>query len=241
MDGYISFRTFVLNLCDMGIYIIIAIIALAGMFVQWQLKSKFEKYGKTTLSSGMSGREVAEQMLIDHGIYDVIVTHIPGELTDHYNPLKKTVNLSEAVYERRNAAAAAVAAHEVGHAVQHARQYAWLEMRSALVPVVSYTSSFMHWVLLAGILLIQVFPFLLLAGIIMFALTTLFSFITLPVEYDASNRAIAWMREKRIVSSSELRLSEDALKWAARTYVVAAIGSLATLLYYIAIFMGRRK
>lgn len=225
----------------MGIYVIVILIAIAGMFVQWQLKSKFEKYAKTPLSSGMTGREVAEQMLIDHGIYDVQVTNIPGELTDHYNPMKKTVNLSQSVYAQRNAAAAAVAAHEVGHAVQHARQYAWLEMRSALVPVVSYTSNFMHWVLLAGILLIQVFPFLLLAGIVMFALTTVFSFITLPVEYDASNRAIAWMRDKQIVNTSELRLSEDALKWAARTYVVAAIGSLATLLYYIAIFMGRRR
>ncbi len=225
----------------MGIYVIVILIAIAGMFVQWQLKSKFEKYAKTPLSSGMTGREVAEQMLIDHGIYDVQVTNIPGELTDHYNPMKKTVNLSQSVYAQRNAAAAAVAAHEVGHAVQHARQYAWLEMRSALVPVVSYTSNFLHWVLLAGILLIQVFPFLLLAGIVMFALTTVFSFITLPVEYDASNRAIAWMRDKQIVNTSELRLSEDALKWAARTYVVAAIGSLATLLYYIAIFMGRRR
>lgn len=225
----------------MGIYLIVILIAIAGMFVQWQLKSKFEKYAKTPLSSGMTGREVAEQMLIDHGIYDVKVTNIPGDLTDHYNPLKKTVNLSQSVYAQRNAAAAAVAAHEVGHAVQHARQYSWLEMRSALVPVVSYTSNFLHWVLLAGILLIQVFPFLLLAGIVMFALTTIFSFITLPVEYDASNRAIAWMRDKRIVNNAELKLSEDALKWAARTYVVAAIGSLATLLYYIAIFMGRRR
>lgn len=225
----------------MGIYVIVILIAIAGMFVQWQLKSKFEKYAKTPLSSGMTGREVAEQMLIDHGIYDVKVTNIPGDLTDHYNPLKKTVNLSQSVYAQRNAAAAAVAAHEVGHAVQHARQYSWLEMRSALVPVVSYTSNFLHWVLLAGILLIQVFPFLLLAGIVMFALTTIFSFITLPVEYDASNRAIAWMRDKRIVNNAELKLSEDALKWAARTYVVAAIGSLATLLYYIAIFMGRRR
>lgn len=225
----------------MGIYVIVALIAVAGMFVQWQLKSKFEKYAKTPLSSNMTGREVAEQMLADHGIYDVKVTNIPGELTDHYNPLKKTVNLSQSVYAQRNAAAAAVAAHEVGHAVQHARQYSWLEIRSALVPVVSYTSNFLHWVLLAGILLIQVFPFLLLAGIVMFALTTVFSFITLPVEYDASNRAIAWMRDKRIVNASELKLSEDALKWAARTYVIAAIGSLATLLYYIAIFMGRRR
>lgn len=225
----------------MGIYVIVALIAVAGMFVQWQLKSKFEKYAKTPLSSDMTGREVAEQMLADHGIYDVKVTNIPGELTDHYNPLKKTVNLSQSVYAQRNAAAAAVAAHEVGHAVQHARQYSWLEIRSALVPVVSYTSNFLHWVLLAGILLIQVFPFLLLAGIVMFALTTVFSFITLPVEYDASNRAIAWMRDKRIVNASELKLSEDALKWAARTYVIAAIGSLATLLYYIAIFMGRRR
>lgn len=224
-----------------GIYLIFILVALGGMFVQGQLKSKFSKYSKTRLGSGLSGREIAERMLADHGIYDVQVISVQGQLTDHYNPSKKTVNLSQPVYSERNAAAAAVAAHEVGHAVQHAHGYAWLAMRSNLVPIVSFTSSFMHWVILAGILMIQAFPFLLLAGIVMFAFTTIFTFITLPVEYDASNRAIAWMKKNDIAKGQELVQAEDALNWAARTYVVAAIGSLASLLYYISIFMGRRR
>ena len=192
------------------------------------------------LQSGLSGKEVAELMLADHDIHDVKVVSTRGQLTDHYNPLTRTVNLSEAVYSQRNAAAAAVAAHECGHAVQHATAYSWLMMRSKLVPVVSFSSRIMQWVLLAGILLIQTNPSILLVGIVMFALTTLFSFITLPVEYDASNRALAWIDRRNIVTSSEHKAAADALKWAARTYVVAAIGSLATLLYYIMIFMGRR-
>jgi Zn-dependent membrane protease YugP len=189
----------------------------------------------------MTGKEVAEQMLADHGISDVKVISVAGQLTDHYHPVKKTVNLSEAVYNQRNAAAAAVAAHEVGHAVQHATRYGWLEMRSTLVPIVSFSSSFMHWVILAGILLIQTFPYLLLAGIVLFAFTTVFTFITLPVEYDASNRALKWMKSRSIVNGNEERMAADALNWAARTYVVAAIGSLATLLYYISIFTSRRR
>ena len=189
----------------------------------------------------MSGREIAEQMLHDHGIYDVKVISTPGMLTDHYNPVDKTVNLSEGVYHQRNAAAAAVAAHECGHAVQHAIGYKWLTMRSQLVPVVSFASNIVQWILLAGILLIKAFPSLLLVGIVLFAATTLFSIITLPVEYDASHRALAWLRDKRIVNQAEYAGSEDALKWAARTYLVAAIGSIATLLYYVSIFMGSRE
>ncbi len=225
----------------MGIYLILILVMGASMLVQQQLKSKFAKYSKTPLSTGMSGREVAEQMLADHGIRDVKVISVAGQLTDHYNPLKKTVNLSQSVYDQRNAAAAAVAAHEVGHAVQHAQQYAWLQFRSSMVPILSFTSSIMQWVILAGILLIQTFPTLMLIGIIMFAFTTVFSFVTLPVEYDASNRALRWMKDRNIVNQREEGMANDALKWAARTYVVAAIGSLATLLYYISIFTSRRR
>ncbi len=213
---------------------------LVSLLVSQQLKSRFQKYSKTPLSNGMSGAEIAQRMLHDHGITDVKVVSVAGQLTDHYNPLTRTVNLSEPVYHARNAAAAAVAAHECGHAVQHATAYSWLTMRSKLVPVVQVTSTFMQWVLLGGILLINTFPQLLLIGIIMFAMTTLFAFITLPVEYDASNRALAWIKRNGIVTTGEYDMSADALKWAARTYVVAAIGSLATLLYYIMIYMGRR-
>lgn len=223
-----------------GIYIIGAIFMALSAFVSNRLKSKFKKYSQVALRNGMSGREIAEKMLRDNNIHDVKVISVRGQLTDHYNPANKTVNLSESVYSMRNAAAAAVAAHEVGHAVQHARAYSWLTMRSQLVPVVSVSSKYMQWVLLAGILLIQSFPQLLLIGIGMFALTTFFSFVTLPVEYDASNRALAWMENNNIVTSEEHTGAKDALKWAARTYVVAAIGSLATLLYYISIYMGRR-
>ncbi|MBT6234771.1 MAG: zinc metallopeptidase [Bacteroidetes bacterium] len=223
-------------------YIVLIVLVLgASWLVQTRLKSKFRKYSQTPISSNLTGREIAEKMLADHGIYDVKVISVNGQLTDHYNPIKKTVNLSEVVYNHRNAAAAAVAAHEVGHAVQHARSYSWLHMRSRLVPVVSASSRYMQWILLVGILTIQVFPYLLLAGIVMFALTTLFSFITLPVEFDASNRALLWMEERNIARQDELEDSKDALKWAAMTYVLAAVSSLATLLYYISIFMGRRN
>lgn len=212
----------------------------ASWFVSNRLQSKFEKYSKLRLQNGMSGAEIAEKMLADHGIRNVRVISTPGRLTDHYNPADKTVNLSEAVYNQRNAAAAAVAAHEVGHAVQHATAYSWLTMRSKLVPVVSVASRFVQWILLAGILMVNTFPELLLVGIVIFSMTTLFSVVTLPVEYDASNRALAWLENKRIVNQQELAGSKDALKWAARTYVVAAIGSIGTLLYYVMIYMNRR-
>ena len=220
------------------------ILAGAIMLVSWlvsnRLKSKFEKYSKLSLQNGMSGAEIAEKMLADNGIRDVRVISTPGQLTDHYNPLDKTVNLSEAVYNQRNAAAAAVAAHECGHAVQHAVGYEWLTMRSKLVPVVNIASNWMQWILLGGILMIKTFPALLLAGIIIFAATTVFSIITLPVEYDASNRALAWLENKRMLTRDEQAGAKDALKWAARTYVVAALGSIATLLYYVSIYMNRR-
>ena len=213
---------------------------VVSMLVSNRLKSKFKKYSQTPLHSNLSGKEIAERMLADHGITDVKVISVRGQLTDHYNPANKTVNLSEAVYGARNAAAAAVASHECGHAVQHAEAYGWLTMRSKLVPVVSVSSRWMQWILLGGIIFVNTFPQLLLIGILMFATTTIFSFITLPVEYDASNRALAWIDQKGIVTSQEHAAAKDALKWAARTYVVAAIGSLATLLYYLSIFMSRR-
>tara|TARA_B110000459_G_scaffold193326_1_gene231497 strand:- start:580 stop:1239 length:660 start_codon:yes stop_codon:yes gene_type:complete len=213
----------------------------ASWLVQNRLKSKFKKYSNTPIRSNLSGKEIAEKMLADNGIYDVKVLSVAGQLTDHYHPLHKTVNLSEAVYNQRNAAAAAVAAHECGHAVQHARAYPWLTMRSKLVPIVSVSSKYMQWVLIGGILLIGQFPQLLMVGIVLFALTTLFSFVTLPVEFDASRRALAWMTESKVVAPEEHEDSKDALKWAAMTYVVAAISSLATLLYYVSILMGRRS
>ncbi|BCY28039.1 zinc metallopeptidase [Flavobacterium okayamense] len=224
----------------MSYMILAGAIMLASWLVSNRLKSKFEHYSKLHLQNGMSGAEIAEKMLHDNGIYDVKVISTPGRLTDHYNPSDKTVNLSEAVYNQRNAAAAAVAAHEVGHAVQHAQAYSWLTMRSKLVPVVQVASSFVQWILLAGILLINTFPQLLLVGIVVFSATTLFSIITLPVEYDASNRALAWLENKRMLTQQEHNGAKDALKWAARTYVVAAIGSIGTLLYYIMIYMNRR-
>ena len=187
----------------------------------------------------MSGAEIAEKMLADNGIYDVKVISTPGQLTDHYNPSDKTVNLSESVYNQRNAAAAAVAAHECGHAVQHATAYSMLQLRSKLVPIVSFASNIVQWILLAGILMVNTFPSLLLVGIVIFSATTLFTIITLPVEYDASNRALAWLKNKNMVNQAEYAGAEDSLKWAARTYVVAAIGSIGTLLYYVSIFMGR--
>ncbi|WP_291128693.1 zinc metallopeptidase [Flavobacterium sp. UBA7682] len=223
----------------MGMILMILIMG-ASWLVSYRLKSKFEEYSKLHLQNSMSGAEIAEKMLADHGIFDVKVISTPGRLTDHYNPADKTVNLSEAVYNQRNAAAAAVAAHEVGHAVQHATAYEWLTMRSKLVPVVSFASNIVQWILLAGVLMINKFPELLLVGIVIFAATTLFSVITLPVEYDASNRALAWLENKRMLNHQEHDAAKDALKWAARTYVVAAIGSIATLLYYVMIYMGRR-
>lgn len=223
-------------------YFLILIFFLAlGFFVQWRLKSKLEEYSKLPLRNGMTGRDVAEKMLADYGIYDVKITSVPGFLTDHYNPLNKTVNLSPEVYNGNSVTAAAIAAHECGHAVQHATAYTWLTMRSKLVPVVQFSSSIVQWVLLAGILLINVFPSLLLAGIVLFAMTTLFTFITLPVEFDASNRALAWLDKTGTLSSSvDHEKAKDGLKWAAMTYVVAALSSLATLVYYILIYMGRR-
>ena len=223
-----------------GAYIIGILIALVGGIVQARLRSKFKKYSNTPIRSNLSGKEVAEKMLRENGIYDVEVVSVPGRLTDHYNPMERTVNLSEAVYSQRNAAAAAVAAHECGHAVQHAKQYAWLMMRSRLVPAVQRTSMMVQIALIGGILLINIFPYLLLFGIGLFALTTLFTFITLPVEFDASKRALQWMRSSNVVSTEELTDSRDALKWAAMTYVVAAIGSIATLLYYVSYFLNRR-
>jgi Zn-dependent membrane protease YugP len=227
----------------MGIsYLILAgAIMLASWLVSSTLKSKFEFYTKLHLQNGMSGAEIAEKMLADNGIRDVRVISTPGQLTDHYNPVDKTVNLSEAVYNQRNAAAAAVAAHECGHAVQHAVGYQWLTMRSQLVPIVNVASSYMQWILLAGILMLRTFPQLLLIGIVIFAATTLFSIITLPVEYDASNRALAWLENKNMLTQQEQAGAKDSLKWAARTYVVAALGSIATLLYYVSIYMGGRR
>ena len=226
---------------DTGSMIIGGVIMLFSWLVSNRLKSKFEHYSKLTLRNGMSGAEIAEKMLHDNGIYDVKVISTPGRLTDHYNPTDKTVNLSEAVYNQRNAAAAAVAAHECGHAVQHAQAYSWLTMRSKMVPAVQISSMLVQWVLIAGILLINTFPSLLLVGIVLFAVTTLFSIITLPVEYDASNRALAWLKNKNMVSQQEYAGAEDSLKWAARTYLVAAIGSIATLLYYVMRYLGASR
>lgn len=214
-------------------------IAIISYMVQANLKSKFEKYSKIPV--GLTGREVAEKMLRDNGIYDVRVISTSGMLTDHYNPANKTVNLSEGVYGSNSVAAAAVAAHECGHAVQHARAYAPLKMRSALVPVVQFSSSIVSWVLLAGIFMVNTMPSILLFGIILFAATTLFSFITLPVEINASQRALVWLSRAGVTNAFNHKQAEDALKSAAYTYVVAALGSLATLIYYVMIYMGRRE
>ena len=220
-------------------YIVIFLgISVLSYMVQASLKSKFEKFSK--IPTAMTGRDIAIKMLHDNGIYDVKVTSTPGMLTDHYNPADKTVNLSQGVYNSASIAAVAVAAHECGHAVQHARAYAPLKMRSALVPVVSFSSSIMTWVLLIGIITVETMPGLLLAGIILFAMTTLFSFITLPVEVDASRRALAWLQTSGITNSSNHKYACGALRSAAYTYVVAALSSLATLLYYVMIFMNRR-
>lgn len=221
-------------------YVILGLIALVGGLVQWRLKSKFAKYSKLTLRNGLSGKEIAEKMLHDNGIFDVKVISVPGRLTDHYNPLNKTVNLSEAVYLERNAAAAAVAAHECGHAVQHAIGYEWLQFRSKMVPMVQVSGQLAQWVIIAGIIMINSFPILLPIGIVLFSATVIFSFVTLPVEYDASNRALAWLHNKNMLTQEEQAGAKDALSWAARTYVVAAVGALITLLYYIMIYMNRK-
>ena len=217
----------------MNIWTIMIVVMALSFIVQQMLQSRFSKYSKVPVANGMSGAAVAQKMLHDHGIYDVKVVPARGMLTDHYNPQTKTVALSEGVYASRSVAAAAVAAHECGHAVQHAIGYAPLKMRSALVPVVNFASSIVQWVLLLGVLMINTFPGLLWFGIILFASTTLFSFITLPVEVNASSRAVSWLGRSGITDSQTAPMAVDALKWAAYTYVVAALGSLATLLYYI--------
>ncbi|MCL7752131.1 zinc metallopeptidase [Polaribacter sp. Z022] len=227
----------------MEYYIIIGVISLFSWLVSNTLKRKFKKYSKIQLRNGMSGAEVAQKMLADHGIFDVKVVSTPGSLTDHYNPQNKTVNLSESVYNQRNAASAAVAAHEVGHAVQHAKAYKWLTMRSQLVPMVNVSSKFSQYLVMGGLLLgaaSSLGYWVLLAGVVLMGMATLFSFITLPVEYDASNRALAWLKNKNIVSREEFEGSKDALKWAARTYLVAALGSLAMLAYWVLRLMASR-
>lgn len=222
-------------------WILFGLIAIASFAVQQMLKSKFNKYSKVPLSSGMTGRDVAEKMLHDNGIYDVKVVSTSGMLSDHYNPANKTVNLSEGVFASNSVAAAAVAAHECGHAVQHAHEYGPLKMRSALVPVVSFSSSIVMWVILAGIFTINIFPALIWIGIALFAMTTIFSFVTLPVEVNASSRALAWLNTAGVTNVNNHDMAKDALKWAAYTYVIAAIGSLATLIYYIMIAMSGRR
>lgn len=224
----------------MSIWIIFGVFALASYLISNRLESKFKKYSKIPMNYGMTGKEVAEKMLRDNDIYDVKVVSTPGTLTDHYNPTTKTINLSDGVYNSNSVAAAAVAAHEIGHAVQHATAYAWLQMRSSLVPIVSFASHWVQWVLLAGILLIGIFPKLLLIGICLFAITTLFSIITLPVEVNASKRALVWLNTHNITSPNTHKYAEDALRWAAYTYFIAALTSLATLVYYIMIYLGRR-
>lgn len=224
-----------------GYWILFIAVALISYLVQANLKSKFECFSKIPLPNGMTGRDVAIKMLHDNGIYDVQVISTPGMLTDHYNPMNKTVNLSEGVYGECSIAAAAVAAHECGHAVQHARAYAPLRMRSALVPIVQFSSSIVSWVLLAGMLLMNTFSGLLFLGILLFAVTTLFSFITLPVEIDASRRALVWLNTAGVTNVNTHDKATEALKSAAYTYVVAALSSLATLVYYIMIYMSRRE
>lgn len=221
-------------------YIIMIGFLLLSFIISWRFKSKFNEYSQQMLMNGLSGKEIAEKMLTDHGITDVKVISVEGSLSDHYNPADKTVNLSPDVYHGRSVASAAVAAHECGHAVQHATAYSWLNFRSAMVPALSVSSKYMQWILLGGILLLNTFPALLLIGILLFALTTVFSFVTLPVEFDASNRAIAWLETNNITQRNETETAKSALKWAASTYVIAALSSLATLVYYIMIFMGRR-
>lgn len=224
----------------MTFYVLMVVVMLVGVVVQWSLKRKFRRYSEEMLASGMTGAEVAQKMLRDNGINDVQVLPTNGTLTDHYNPTNRTIKLSEGVYESNSVAAAAVAAHETGHAIQHAQGYAPLRMRSALVPMVSFAGNIVSWVLLAGIVLVNVFPKLLLIGIILFAITTVFSIITLPVEIDASRRAVAWLESSGITTSRQLPQARSALRSAAYTYVVAAIGSIVTLLYYLSVYNNRR-
>jgi hypothetical protein len=225
----------------MGYYIIAGLIALLSSVVSNRLKSKFKKYSKLHLQNGMSGAEIAEKMLLDHGITDVKVISTPGQLTDHYNPRNKTVNLSEVVYNQRNASAAAVAAHECGHAVQHATAYSWLTMRSKIVPIVNVASGLSQWVIMGGLMLSlssSLGKLLMLVGIVLYAIMALFSIVTLPVEYDASNRALAWLENKHMLTREEQAGAKDALKWAARTYLVAAIGALSTLMYFVSRYLS---
>ena len=227
-----------------GYYILAGAVFLISMYVSNKLKSKFKEYSEIKLRNGLSGLEIAEKMLADNGIDDVKVISVGGMLTDHYNPATKTVNLSEGVYNQKNAAAAAVAAHECGHAVQHATAYNWLQLRSKIVPAVGISSKLSNFVIMIGLVLsasgTAFGTGIFLIGILLFAVTTAFAFITLPVEFDASNRALAWLEKENMVTNSELNGAKDALKWAARTYVVAALGSLATLLYFVSVFMGRK-
>ena len=228
-------------------YILIGVIALVSWAVSAKLKSKFEFYSKVHLRNGMSGAEIAEKMLADNGIRDVKVISTPGRLTDHYNPADKTVNLSEAVYNQRNAAAAAVAAHEVGHAVQHARAYQMLGVRSALVPLVNVSSGISQWLIIGGLILgaaagVGIGYWVAVAGLVLMAVATVFTLVTLPVEYDASHRALAWLKNKNMLSQEEYAGAEDSLKWAARTYLVAAIGAVAMLLFWaLRVFGGSRN
>ena len=223
-----------------GIYVIVIGFMLISWLVSMRLKSKFKQYSEVAFRGNMTGAEIAAKMLADNNITDVKIISVEGQLTDHYNPIDKTVNLSPEVYAGRSVAAAAVAAHECGHAVQHAHAYMWLGFRSNLTPVVSFASRWMQWILLAGVLTITVFPYLLLFGILLFSATTFFSFVTLPVEFDASSRALVWLETSGVTSSQEHEMAKDALKWAAMTYVVAALSSLATLLYYVSLFLRRR-
>ncbi|MBQ0096878.1 MAG: zinc metallopeptidase [Bacteroidales bacterium] len=223
------------------IWFILILVMLASYLIQNILNSRFDKYSKVPTPGGMTGADVARKMLNDFGIHNVKVEHVSGKLTDHYNPQTRTLNLSDAVYGNASIAAAAVAAHECGHAVQHAWQYGPLQMRSALVPVVSFASKFVSIVLIAGVIFIESFPTLLWIGIALFATTTLFSIITLPVEINASSRAVAWLGKSNIVDAQTKPMATDALKWAAYTYVIAALGSIATLIYYISIANGRRR
>lgn len=226
-----------------GLYLLIIVFGLGGMLISWRLKSKFQKYAQEPLRSNFSGEEIAVKMLADHGIHDVRVISVEGQLTDHYNPADKTVNLSNDVFHGRNAAAAAVAAHECGHAVQHARAYSFLQFRSAMVPMLNVANGFMPILLMIGMMILYSTgnALLLSIGVALFALATLFSFVTLPVEFDASNRALAWIKSEGIVTPTEYEMSKDALWWAAMTYVVAALGMLAQLLYYLNLLGGRRS
>lgn len=226
---------------DIWIWVIFIGFTLLSWLISQQLKSRFKKYSNIPTTNGMTGKDVVEKMLRDNGIQGVKIGSVEGQLTDHYNPADKTINLSKEVYYGANIAAAAVAAHECGHALQHAKAYQMLKLRSSLVPVVSFASRWVQWILLAGILMVNTFPSLLLIGICLFATITLFSFITLPVEIDASHRALVWLRSSGITNNQTQGYAFDALKWAAYTYVIAALSSLATLLYYVMIYLGRRN